>query len=94
MTNSTFTFRVEKDLKEKFTALAKALDCTGAQLLRQLMRDFVHSQQKSEKEYDQWFRRQVQIGLDSANAGRLIPNEVVEAKFAKRRAKARCKIND
>jgi predicted transcriptional regulator len=42
--------------------------------------------QKERAEYDSWFRRQVQAGLDSAKAGKLIPAEEVEAKFAKRRA--------
>jgi len=29
----------------------------------------------SGSEYDAWFRREVQIGLDQANAGMLIPHE-------------------
>jgi len=36
-------------------------------------------------EYDAWFRREVQIGLDQANAGLLIPAEKVEAYFAAKR---------
>jgi len=36
----------------------------------------------SDAEYDAWFLRQVQIGLDQANAGLLIPHEKVEAYFA------------
>jgi len=36
-----------------------------------------------------WFRRQVQAGLDSANAGRLIPAAEVEARFAEKRAATR-----
>ena len=52
------------------------------------MRDIVHRQKEAE-EYGAWFREQVLIGLDSANAGNLISNEDVEAKFAARRAEAR-----
>jgi len=37
-------------------------------------------------EYDAWFRQKVQEGLDSANAGRLIPAEEVEARAAAWRA--------
>lgn len=35
--------------------------------------------QREAAEHDAWFRRQVQAGLDSANAGRLIPAAEVEA---------------
>ena len=94
MPQTTFTFRVDEDLKNHFKASAKALDCTGAQLLRDFMRDFVHSQQNSENEHDAWLRREVQIGLDSANAGRLVPNEAVEIDFATRRAETRRKLNN
>lgn len=42
--------------------------------------------------HDVWFRRQVQTGLDSANAGNLIPSTEVEAKFSAKRAATRRKI--
>ena len=42
--------------------------------------------QREAAEHDAWFRRQVQAGLDSANAGRLIPAAEVEARFAEKRA--------
>lgn len=45
------------------------------------MRDFLR-QQREAAEHDAWFRRQVHIGQDSANAGNLIPAAEVEAKFA------------
>ena len=86
MTQSTFTFRVNEDLKDNFTAAAKSLDRSGAQLLRDYMREIVRRRQKME-EHDAWFVREVQIGLDSANAGHLVPSDKVEAEFAVRRAK-------
>jgi len=43
-------------------------------------------------EYDAWFRRQVQIGLNQADAGELIPSEEVEAYFAAKRAETRRKL--
>jgi len=46
----------------------------------------VHVRQQKAAEHDAWFRRQVQAGLDSANAGRLIPAAEVEARFAEKRA--------
>jgi predicted transcriptional regulator len=91
MTEATFTFRVEEELKESFTTAAKARDRTGAQLLRDFMRDFVRNQQDA-ADHDAWFRLQVQSGLDSANAGKLVPAEVVEAEFAKRREQTQQKI--
>lgn len=43
------------------------------------MYEFVQQQQAT-AEHDAWFRSQVQAGLDSANAGRLVPAADVEAK--------------
>ena len=91
MSEATFTFRVDERLKEEFSSAAKARDRTGAQLLRDFMRDFVKQQQEA-AEHDAWFRRQVQVGLDSANAGRLVAAEDVEADFATRREETRRKL--
>ena len=92
MSDATFTFRVEESLKEQFTVAAKERDRSGAQLLRDFMREFVQQQQAA-TDHDAWFRQQVQAGLDSANAGKLIPSADVEAKFAARRAATRSKID-
>lgn len=67
MSEATFTFRVDDSLKTEFSTAAKAPDRSSAQLLRDLMRTFVR-QQKEAATYDAWFRHQVKIGLDSANA--------------------------
>ncbi len=91
MSEATFTFRVEEDLKNEFSTAAKTRDRSAAQLLRDFMRDFVRQQQEA-AEHDTWFRRQVQIGLDSANAGNLIPSVDVEAKFAAKRAATRRRL--
>ena len=91
MSEATFTFRVDESLKDQFTTAAKERDRTGAQLLRDFMRDFVRQQQEV-AEHDAWFRRQVQIGLDSANAGKLIPAAEVEAKYAAKRAATRRRL--
>lgn len=93
MNRATFTFRVDDSLKAEFAQAARANDRTGAQLLRGFMRDFVRQQQVA-AEHDAWFRRQVQIGLDSANAGNLIPAAEVEAKFAAKRAATRCRLEN
>ncbi len=88
MSETTFTFRVDEDLKAQFTQAAKGRDRTGAQLLRDFMREFVRQQQDI-AEHDVWFRREVQIGLDAANAGPLISADEVETECAARREKTR-----
>ena len=92
MNEATITFRVEEDLKESFATAAKACDRTGAQLLRDFMRDFIKKQQDA-IEHDAWFRRQVQVGLDSADAGKPVSAEKVEAEFAKCREHTRQKLD-
>ncbi|PST23099.1 hypothetical protein C7U61_00735 [Rhizobium sp. JAB6] len=92
MTDATFTFRVEEELKAAFSEAAKAHDQTGAQLLRAFMRDYVRRQQDA-ADYDMWFRQQVQAGLASANAGDLIPDDNIDAEFAALREETRRKLS-
>lgn len=92
MSNATFTFRVDKALKTEFAEAAKLRDRTGAQLLRDFMQDFVRQQQEA-AEQDAWFRRQVQLGQDSANAGNLVLGDHAEATFAARRAATRRRLD-
>ncbi|MCC5855504.1 MAG: hypothetical protein JJU10_07505 [Idiomarina sp.] len=91
MNEATFTFRVDEALKSKFAQAAKSRDRSGAQLLRDFMREFVQQQEEA-AEHDAWFRRQVQSGLNSADAGNLVPAAEVEAKFAARRASTRRRL--
>jgi len=91
VSEATFTFRVDEALKNEFAMAAKARDRTSAQLLRDFMREFVQQQQAT-AEHDVWFRRQVQAGLESANAGGSVPAAEVEARFAARRAATRRRL--
>jgi predicted transcriptional regulator len=91
MSEATFTFRVDEALKSEFSKAAKCRDRNAAQLLRDFMRDFVRQQHEA-AEHDAWFRRQVQLGLASANAGNLIPSAEVEAKFAAKRTETRRRV--
>lgn len=93
MSEATFTFRVDEGLKDEFSTAAKSRDRTGAQLLRDFMRDFVRQQQESAA-HDAWFRREVQIGLDAANAGDVVSAEEVEAEAAVWRAETRRRLAD
>lgn len=92
MTEATFTFRVDEALKAEFTQAAKAKDRTAAQLLRDFMRDFVQRQNEA-AEYDAWFRREVQIALDEADDGKLVPAAEVEADAAVWRAEMRRRMS-
>ncbi len=91
MSETTFTFRVDEALKAEFSTAAKSRDRNAAQLLRDFMRDFIRQQQET-AEHDVWFRRQVQAGIDSANAGNLVSSNEVEARFAAKRAATRQRI--
>ncbi|CAM9256059.1 hypothetical protein PYR74_22735 [Acinetobacter bereziniae] len=91
MTESTFTFRVDESLKQEFSSFAKDIDRSGAQLLRDFMRDFVKQQQEAAS-YDAWYQKQVQIGLDEADAGQLVPQEEVKSRFEEKRASLLAKL--
>ena len=66
MSDSTFTFRVDGDLKEAFARVADGQDRTAAQLLRHLMREVVQRQQ-NRGEHDVWFRDEVREALVEAD---------------------------
>lgn len=91
MSEATFTFRVDESLKNEFTQTAKLSDRTGAQLLREFMRDYVRKQMITQN-HEQWFAEQVAIGIESANAGNLVSNEEVVEYFAKRKEQIREQI--
>lgn len=88
MNEATFTFRVDEDLTDKSTNAAKGWDRTGAQLLRDFMRDFV-KQQQEQTAHDAWFRREVAIGVA---AGDVVPAAKAEADAAAWRLKMRTKL--
>lgn len=91
MADGTFTFRIDESLKADFSKAAKSRDRTGAQLLRDFMRDFVRQQQEAAA-YDAWLSKQVRAGMDSADAGDLTPGEDVESHFSARREATRRRI--
>lgn len=95
MTQSTFTFRVDEELKGAFAALAKGQDRTAAQLMRLLMRGAVQEQQEA-KEHDEWFRAEVRQALREANDPDAvwIPHEEVKARWLTRRSELLRRIED
>jgi predicted transcriptional regulator len=92
MNQATFTFRVDEGLKDEFSIAAKSRDRTGAQLLRDYMRDFVRQQQE-DSAHDAYIRREVQIGLDAANAGDVLTAQEIESQAAQWRAQMQRKLS-
>ena len=66
MGDATFTFRLDQALKAAFTQAAKASDHNAAQLLRQLMRDYVQQQEAKAAE-EAWLEREIAAGLREAD---------------------------
>lgn len=83
MPETTFTFRVDQELKEAFTRAAHANDRPGSQLLRDFMREYVER-----AEHDAWFRAEVEQSLKEADDPNveLIPHEEVVRKWQARGA--------
>jgi hypothetical protein len=84
MPESTFTFRVDESLKEAFTQAARQQDRSGAQLLRDYMREVVQISKERET-YDQWFAAKVEEGRQAYLRGEFLTQEEVEAKAQERR---------
>ena len=80
---TTFTFRVDRELKKAFTEAARASDRPGSQLLRDFMRDYVER-----AEHDAWFRSEVEQSLKEADDPNveLVPHADVVRKLKIRRA--------
>jgi hypothetical protein len=88
MAETTFTFRVDEELKEAFAHAAKEEDRTAAQLLRSLMRDTV-DRKRAAQEHDAWFRAEVEKALKEADDPntRWISNSQARADWRRYRAK-------
>jgi predicted transcriptional regulator len=84
MSASTFTLRVDASLKEAFTEVARMQDRSGAQLIRDYMREVVQKAH-SQEAYEQWCARKVAEGRADARLGHVADNETVTAQAAERR---------
>jgi predicted transcriptional regulator len=81
MAETTITIRINRELKDAFARAAEARNRTDEDLLREFMQDYIETA-RTDSEYEQWFRHQVQVGIDAADAGELIRGDEVEAEFA------------
>ena len=87
MADSTFTFRVDDELKARFAEVAANQERTAAQLLRVLMKDAVHRDREL-REHDRWFRSEIEHALseaDDPDAPRLA-HESVRSSWQQQRA--------
>lgn len=87
MSDATFTFRVDGELKAVFTETAKSQDRTAAQLLRLLMREEVQREREA-REHDAWFREEVERAVREADDPnvRRVPNAAVRSTWRQQRA--------
>jgi hypothetical protein len=63
---STFTFRVDEELKAAFAEVAANQERTAAQLLRVLTKDAVHRDREL-REHDRWFRAEIEHAVTEAD---------------------------
>lgn len=60
---AVFTMKLEHALRDEFMAAAEETHRPASQLVRDFMRDFVQKQ-REKREYDAWFKREVQASID------------------------------
>ena len=92
MSESTFTFRVDEDLKAAFTAAAKDNDRTAAQILRETMREYIAAEAPPTPEYVAWLRGKVEKSRAQIARGEYLTNEEMEQRMAEKRSKLRERI--
>lgn len=84
MPESNFTIRVDDQLKGAFTEAARINDRTGAQLVRDFMREYVQTS-REKSEYESWFMGQVEAGMQAVKNGRVLSSAEVEERAKARR---------
>ena len=84
---AVFTMKLEPDLRDDFMAEANAVDRPASQVVRELMREFVH-RQREKRDHDAFLQAKVDAARASVDGGLGRTNEGVEATFAARRARS------
>ncbi len=82
---AVFTMKLEADLRADFLAEAEASHRPASQVVRELMREFVH-EQREKREYGAFLQAKVDLARASVQNGQGRSNDDVEADFAARRA--------
>ena len=81
---TSLTLTVDDDLRTAFLAEAEATQRDAADIIQELMRDFVE-RQKEARVYEDFLREKVEKARRSIAAGHFRSNDEVEAEFAARR---------
>lgn len=81
---TVFTMKLEADLRDAFMAVTQAEDRPASQVVRELMREYIRSQQQRQT-YDAFLQDKVDIARAQIAEGRHTSNEEVAAEFAARR---------
>lgn len=92
-TKAVFTMKLEPELRDTFMAEAAADDRPAAQVLRELMREYINRRQQS-RQYDDYLRRKVEIARAQRDAGMHVSNDEVEAEATARRAELQRRANE
>ncbi|SCB39053.1 antitoxin of toxin-antitoxin stability system [Rhizobium hainanense] len=92
-TKAVFTMKLEPELRDRFMAEAAADDRPAAQVLRELMREYISRRQEA-RQYDDYLRRKVEIARGQRDDGMHVSNEEVEAEATARRAELRRRIDE
>jgi predicted transcriptional regulator len=87
LTDTELSQHLDPELKSAFIAEAAAAERLPAEILRELVQDFVTRQQEA-REHDEWFRAEVEAGLREADDPTVarIPHEEVVARWQLQRA--------
>jgi hypothetical protein len=79
--------KLETDLREDFVAATEAAHRPAAQVVRELMREYIVRQRET-REYEEFLHKKVEIARRQISEGLGRPNDVVEAEFSAWRAEA------
>jgi predicted transcriptional regulator len=84
---AVFTVKLEAELRDAFAVEAAATHQSGSQLVREFMREFVQ-RRRDAREHDAWFRREVEAGVQEADAPQAAwdSQETVKRQSATKRA--------
>jgi len=88
MPETTFTLRLDTNLKANFNQAAQALDRKPSQLLRDFMRQFIE-QPASLPAYDAWLTARIQAAVNDPRPA--VPAAAAEARFKRIKAAAKRK---
>jgi len=93
---AVFTLKLETELRDKFMAEAEAMDRPASQVMREMMREFIHKKEE-EREYEKWFLAEVEEAVREADDPHTewIPHDevmarvraAIEDEIAKRKAR-------